>query len=253
MPDTSGHDTAHDQTGYDWSAYPPGLLGAISLPGLVMGASFLGFGALLRDLEVELAIGLLTVLSIWALPGQVVLVTMMAHGAAFLFTALAVTLTAVRLLPMVVLVLTNTRLPDRPRWPEFLLAHFTAVTVWVIANNNMAGVTRARRLPWLLGLGSALIAIMMCMTALGYVLAELLPPLLSACLVFLTPAFFFISMFQGARYRFDYWAIAFGAGLSPLAIALFPSFDLFVSGVVGGSLAFFLFHGRRGGRPVRWH
>ena len=39
---------------YDWSAFPSGARIAVSVPGLVMAASFIGFGALVRGVETGL-------------------------------------------------------------------------------------------------------------------------------------------------------------------------------------------------------
>ncbi len=241
----SDQSTVETAARYDWSALAGGMRGAFGVAGLVMASSFLGFGALVRSLDVTLASGLLSTVTVWALPGQVVLLSMMAHGAALIATALAVTLTAIRLLPMVVLVLARVRLEHAPRWPEFLLAHFTAITIWVIANQSVETLPRERRLPWLLGLGVTLMAGMLAMTSVGYALADRLPALLAAGLVFLTPAFFFISLFGGARYRFDYAAAILGAALGPFAMEIFPDFDLLVSGVVGGTVAYLVFPPRR--------
>ena len=87
---------------YDWSAFWPGVTGILSLAGLVMCASFLGFGALLNGMGLPLWPGLATTLLIWALPGQVVLLTLFQEGAALVAICLAVSVTAIRLLPMVI-------------------------------------------------------------------------------------------------------------------------------------------------------
>ena len=224
--------------GYDWSAYPSGARIALSVPGLVMAASFIGFGALVRGLETGLAPGLLTTLFVWALPGQVVLVNMHAQGAAILAVAAAVTLTAVRLLPMVVLVISKVRVEGAARWPLYVLSHFIAVTIWRIAEDGIDGVEREKRMPWLMGVGTTLMCGMLTMTCVGYYLAQTLPPLLAACLIFLTPSFFFISLFASARISMDYLAIAAGAVIGPLANWYDPQFDLLIGGLGGGTLAY---------------
>jgi predicted branched-subunit amino acid permease len=156
-----------------------------------------------------------------------------------------VTLTAVRLLPMTMLVLSRARLQGVRRWPEFLVAHFTAITMWVIATAGMEGLKQERRIPWLLGLALALVSGMMVFTAIGYYLAELLPVTLAATLVYFTPAFFLISLFGSAHWRFDYWAIVLGALLAPVAAAVAPRFDLLIAGLVGGTLAYLVARPRR--------
>jgi predicted branched-subunit amino acid permease len=232
---------------YDWSGLGEGVRGAICLPALVMAGSFVGFGAFLSSLGIDLAAGLASNLLIWALPGQVVFMDMWAKGADVLVIALAVSLTAVRLLPIVVLVLSTARLPGAPRWPEFLVAHFTAVTIWIMANRQIGAIHPPRRLPWLLGLGMGLMLAMSGFTALGFVLADWLPPVLAATLVFFTPAFFFLSLVASARWRFDYLAIGLGALIGPLATALVPDFDLLLAGLVGGTVAFLVARPRRRG------
>lgn len=225
---------------YDWSAYPSGVRIAISVPGLVMAASFIGFGALVRGLETGLAPGLLTTLFVWALPGQVVLVNMHAQGAALLAVAAAVTLTAVRLLPMVVLVISKVRVEGAARWPLYVLSHFIAITIWRIAEDGIDDLTRPKRMPWLMGVGTTLMCGMLVMTCVGYYLAQTLPPLLAACLIFMTPSFFFISLFASAKISMDYVAIAAGAIIGPLANWYDPDLDLLIGGLGGGTLAYIL-------------
>jgi predicted branched-subunit amino acid permease len=237
-----------DETGdYDWAGLPQGVRAAVCLPALVMAGSFVGFGAFVASLGIDLAAGLASIVLIWALPGQVVFMDMWAKGADVLVIALAVSVTAVRLLPMVVLVLASARVPGAPRWPEFVMAHFTAVTIWIMANRKIFDIPPPRRLPWLLGLGLGLMAGMFAFMSLGFVLADWLPPVLAAALVFFTPAFFLLSLVASARWRFDYLAIGLGALTWPIATALVPDFDLLVAGLIGGTAAYVLAPPRRKG------
>lgn len=224
--------------GYDWTALPHGMRAAIGVPGLVMAASFIGFGALVRGLEVGLLTGVLSTPLIWALPGQVVFVNMYAQGAGLAAIALGVTLTAVRLLPMVVLVISKVRLDGGSRLALYALSHFIAVTIWRVAEDGMDHEPRPRRLPWLMGAGLALMASMIFMTCAGYVLAKVLTPLLAACLMFLTPSFFFVSLFAGAKFTMDYASIALGAVIGPAVYRFYPELDLVIAGLVGGTLAY---------------
>jgi predicted branched-subunit amino acid permease len=209
----------------------------VSIAGLVMAASFTGFGALLKGLDFDLALGLLTVVIVWALPGQVVLVDSLQSGAGFMATAFAVSLTAVRLMPLTVLVLARSRLANAPRWPEYLVAHFTAVTMWLLSVQKLEAVSFRQRMPWLIGLGSALSIGMLGFTILGYELAGRLPLPVAAALVFVTPGFFLISLLSGARWRFDYASIVLGSALGPAAYFLAPQYDLAIAGLAGGTLA----------------
>jgi predicted branched-subunit amino acid permease len=231
---------AADQFTYDWRGLPAGIGAAASLAGLVMAASFLGFGALLRSLDFNLVAGLSTVPLIWALPGQVVFVDSFDKGLAMIATTLAVSITAVRLMPLTVLVLTQTRVPGAARWPEFLGAHFIAITLWLLSNQKMEAIPHRMRLPWLIGLGATLCMSMVVFSAVGYVLADTLPLPLAATLVFFTPAFFLLSLLSGIRWRHEYTALLLGAILGPITYYIAPDFDLFVAGIVGGTIAFAL-------------
>ena len=76
---------------------------------------------------------------------------------------------------------------------------------------------------------------MIVFSALGYFLAERLPVPLAASLVFLTPAFFLVSLLSGIRWRFEYGAVLLGAILGPLTYKFAPEFDLFIAGLAGGT------------------
>ncbi len=234
----SGREEGTTAVPYDWTWLAKGMLRAFTLPGLVMAFSFMGFGALLHSEGLSLLSGISQDIAIWALPGQVVLVDAVSRGLPLLLAALAVTLTAVRLLPMVVLVLARARVPGNPRWPEYLAAHFIAATVWVMSEMHFSAIPRPGRLPWLIGLGSTLVAGMTVATTAGYALTGLMPPPLAATLVFFTPAFFLLALVDGARLRQDRLAIVLGAVIGPAVHAVWPSVDLLVAGLAGGTLAF---------------
>ncbi len=229
--------------GYDWRWLRRGMRAALSLPGVIMAFSFMGFGALLHSEGVPLVAGLAQDVFVWALPGQVVLTDAVARGLVLPLAALAVTLTAVRLLPMVVLVLARARIPGAARWPEFIAAHFIAATVWVMSEMHFSALPREGRLPWLIGLGMTLAGLMLPATVAGYLLTGVMPPLLAMALVLFTPAFFLLALIDGARMGMDWLAIALGAVIGPLVHLWWPSLDLLAAGLLGGTAAFAL--GRR--------
>jgi len=235
--------------GYGWSGLPQGAAAAVSLAGAVMAASFIGFGAFLRSVDFHLLTGLATIPVIWALPGQVVFVDSIDKGLGLAAMSLAVSITAVRLMPLTVLVLAQTRVNGAPRWPELIGAHFVAITLWLLSNQKIEAVSYQRRLPWLIGLGATLCSSMIVFSTLGYFLAEKLPLPLAASLVFFTPAFFLVSLLSGIRWQFEYFALLLGAVLGPLTYRIAPEFDLFVAGIAGGTIAFMLQGFRRRVRP----
>ncbi|HHN73383.1 MAG TPA: branched-chain amino acid ABC transporter permease [Thermopetrobacter sp.] len=223
--------------GYDWRCLRLGARRAFTLPGLVMAMSFLGFGALVHSLHFPLSAALLMNVFMWALPGQVVFVDVYSRGVPLLLAALAVTLTAVRLLPMVVLVLARARITGAARWPQFLAAHFIAATLWVMSEMYMHEVPRRGRVPWIIGLGLTLMGGMVLSTLAGWHLTGHMPIPVAAALVFFTPAFFLLALVDGARAAADWLAIAAGILLGPLFHLLWPDMDLLLAGVLGGTLA----------------
>ncbi len=68
----------------------------------VMVGTFVGIAALSHDYGFSLWWLIVTTTLMWAGPAQVILISALGHGAAWVETALAVFLSGVRLLPMVV-------------------------------------------------------------------------------------------------------------------------------------------------------
>lgn len=223
---------------FDWIACRREMRAAVCTGGFVLSASFVGFGALVNASGLAIVDGLLMTALIWQLPGQVVLTSLMGSGAGFTTAAFAVTLTAIRLMPMVVAILPDVTVPGRPRLLYLLIGHFTAVTVWLESRRAFPSLETSQRLPFLLGLGSASMRWMLLMVCAGYYLAGQLAPLLAACLVFLTPAYFLAGLLAAAHDRLDYLSLTLGAALFGAFHVLVSEFDMVLAGVIGGTAAF---------------
>ena len=217
-----------------------GVAGAFSVPGIVLMATFVGFGGLLHDVGFPIGAGLLSTLLIWALPAQVILVGGIASGAALPAVAIAVCLSGVRLMPMVVALMPLMRGRRPSLWLELTAAHFVAVTMWVEGFRLLPKVRQEGRPSYAIGLGAGLTAASMIATGAGFYLTSLLPGPLAVALLLLTPISFTILLVRNARERVDWLAIGFGAALSPLVANTPGGLDLFWSGVGGGTLAFFI-------------
>ena len=217
-----------------------GVWASFSVPGLVLVATFIGFGGLLHDLEFPIGAGLLSTVLIWALPAQVILVGGIASGASLLSLAVAVCLSGVRLMPMVVSLMPLMR-GSKPRLlSEIVCAHFVAVTMWVEGFRLLPKVDAAGRPAFATGLGAGLQALSTAATALGFYLTHNLPGPLAVALLLLTPISFAILLVRNSSTPVDWLAIGFGAVLSPLVANSPGGLDLFWSGVGGGTLAFFI-------------
>ena len=224
---------------FNWAAYAKGMSQVISVEFLVLSVSFLGFGAFIRDSQLDVFHGMFLTGAVWALPGQVVLVNLLQEGAAWLTIAVAVSLTAIRFLPMMVSMLPLVNQPGTPRWQLYLLSYFVSISVWVLANRHLHSIEKPQRLPWLMGVGTIFWAAMLGVIVAGYHLAGFLSPLMSISLVFLTPTFFYISLFATARMAMDFAALAAGTILGPVLYFIIPQFDFLLAGLIGGTAAYF--------------
>src|SRR6202030_1967788 len=94
----------------------------------VLFVTYIGIGALAHDTHFSLAWALLATLLVWAGPAQIILISTLASGASIVQSAIAVTVSAIRLFPMVISVLPMMRTPETKRRQLVLVAHFTAGT-----------------------------------------------------------------------------------------------------------------------------
>src|ERR1043166_947386 len=99
---------------------------------LVLFGTYLGIGALAHDLGFSVWWVLLSTVLVWAAPAQVIAMSSLATGARLFEIAIAVALSAVRLLPMVVTLVPLLRRRDRRAWQLILPAHFIAVNIWIL-------------------------------------------------------------------------------------------------------------------------
>jgi predicted branched-subunit amino acid permease len=205
---------------------------------LVLFATYLGIGALAHDSHFSLAWALAATLFVWAGPAQIILISTLGSGATVIQAAIAVTVSAIRLFPMVVSVMPMMRTPDTKRRHLILVAHLTAVTLWVECFRFLPQVPRDRRIAFIHGLGSGLVVICMTATAVGFGLAAKLPPLLSAGILMLTPLAFLFSTARNSRELSDIVALILGLLLFPLAAMLDTGVDILISGVVAGTIAY---------------
>lgn len=210
------------------------------MPAIVLFATALGFGALMRDGGFTFAQAAFVTATMFAMPNQVMLIDQLSRNETLAATALAVALTAMRLLPMTVTLVPLLARPKQRLSVDLAASHFVAITTWLEGNRHLPKLPPPQRLPFFLGLGSTIAGLMLIGTLLGYGIAERVPPLLTTALLFTTPVYFFLSLITTSRSRLDFAAVGAGAGLVPVAHYLVPGFDLLATGLVGGTLAFVL-------------
>src|SRR5262245_27042198 len=204
----------------------------------VLFGTFLGYGALCHDLGFSLTWGIASSVLIWAGPAQVIVVTALGSGLPAGEAAIAVALSGIRLLPMVAALLPLIKTPATRFWHLVLPAHLTAVSMWVESLRMAPGLPRERRLTFCNGLGLGLMAPALAATVFGFVLAQRLPPLFAAAVLFLTPISLLVSVARNSRELVD--KLAFGLGLALTPIFALAKFDLalLVGSLLAGTLAY---------------
>jgi predicted branched-subunit amino acid permease len=205
---------------------------------LVLFATYLGIGALAHDTHFSLGWALASTVLVWAGPAQIILISTLGSGATIVQAAIAVTVSAIRLFPMVVSVLPIMRTPQTKRRHLLLVTHFIAVTLWVECFRLLPQVPRQRRIAFTHGLGAGLGFVCLTATALGYGLAANLPPLFAAAILLLTPLAFLLSTARNCRQLADVLALVLGLALFPLVSMLHTGVDILISGVSAGSIAY---------------
>jgi predicted branched-subunit amino acid permease len=221
------------------AAFFAGMRDAIGSPALVLGASFVGFGSLLYELRIPVELGYLSTVTTWALPAQVATIEMFMSGAPLFAVFIAVGLINFRFLPMTVSMMPLLRQSGIATWKLYLLAHFIAVTTWILVMLRGPGMPPEQRVPYYLGGVMMVIPAALVGTSLGYVVAGSVPQPVTQGLVFINPVFFMLVLLVDLRQRARAWSLLLGAALGPVLHALTPTWGLLLAGLIAGTAGFF--------------
>lgn len=209
-----------------------------SIPALLLMSSFIGFAGLAIESGITVVQAVFMTLTIWALPAKVVLIGAISAGAALPATALAVGLSSVRLMPMVVALLPELQGPKTRKLTLVVLCHFVAVTAWVMAMEELRKIPRDMRTSYFAGVGMVLVGTNAIVVAIVYSLSTSFPPIVFAALFMLTPMYFLTSLWRSAREWAGQVAMISGIVLFPIFHHLAPGYDLLITGIFGGLIAF---------------
>jgi predicted branched-subunit amino acid permease len=205
---------------------------------LVLAGTYVGIGALAHDAGLSPLWLTVSTVVVWAGPAQVILVSALGSGASPVEVALAVTLSAMRLLPMVVALLPLLRRPGRGIADLLLPTHFTSVSMWVESLSLLPSMAREHRVAFCNGLSTGFMAAATVSGLVGYTLAAGLPTLLAGTLLFLTPVSFLISTARNAHAMIDRLALALGLVIGPVLVYFRVELDIMWTGVVAGTIAY---------------
>jgi|SRR6185312_198587 len=205
---------------------------------LVLAGTYIGMGALAHDFGFSAWWMALSSILVWASPAQVILISALGTGAPPVEAAIAVSLSGIRLFPMVVALLPLLRGPGRRTRDLLLPAHFTSISMWIESLRLLPAMPHARRLAFCNGLSVGYMATAVTFGFGGYYLAAGLPTLFAGALLFLTPMSFLVSTARNSRTVVDRLALAIGFVVGPLLVLSHVELDLMWTGIVGGSLAY---------------
>lgn len=214
-----------------------GMLGIFSLPATILMLSFVGFCAFTAQAGIPVEQVVFMTGAVWALPAKVILVTSILGGANILTAFVAVTLSSIRLMPMVAALVPEIRTEKTPTWLLLFLSHFVAITAWVFAMERVQSVPRERRVVFFAGFGITLVLANMVLVAVVYQFVTEFPPIVAGCLFFLTPVYFLASIWTSARHPVIYVALVVGLVAGPVFYWLAPEFDILLAGLGGGTFA----------------
>lgn len=217
-----------------------GMRGITSLPALILMTSFVGFSAFAFEAGITRGEAIFMTISIWALPAKMILVGMMASGAHIAACFVAVTLSSIRMMPMVASIVPEMRTERTPTWVLLLLSHFIAITAWVFAIQRLKDVPQAYRTAFFAGFGITLTLTNTLIVAICYGLVETFPPVVSGALFMLTPVYFLASIWATARQPVVKLAFVVGLVAGPVMALVEPGFDVLYAGIGGGTVAYLL-------------
>jgi len=169
-------------------------------------------------------------------------ITLLAAGS----VAVAVSLSAMRFLPMVAALLPMIKTPATRVWNLLLPAHFTAASMWVEGMRVAPTLPREGRVAFCNGLGTTMMLCACGGSILGFALAARLPPLLAAVVLFITPLSFLMSLARNARELIDRLALVLGLIITPVLMYEQVGLALLVGGLIAGTISYVAHRVRRG-------
>ena len=206
----------------------------------MLGVGYIGYGSLAQSHGFSLLETALSTISIWALPGQLILVEMQAAGAPFVAIVFAVAFSASRFLPMAVTLIPHLRVPGVPTWRYYFAGQVLAMTSWAVAMRKFPEQPPAVRLPYFLGFAMTLWLFSLVCTLCGHSLAGTLPAPLRLAFIFANPLYFILILTANLSERMGVIALVCGAVIGPALHLVWPAWSVVGGGVLGGSLAYLI-------------
>ena len=220
------------------AAFLGGVRDYAGISAIAMIAAFIGFGAIVRDVGLDIWQAMATTAGMTLIPAQLVMVELYQTGAALAGILLAVGFIAARLLPMTVSLMPLLAAGNRRRWQLYAGAHLLASMAWTHVMRRGPSLPTDQRMAYYLGVAGANYAVIIVFTAVGFHLAGGLPVEVVRGLVYLTPLFFLLLFIGEIRDAAVALSLALGAGLGPAIYSVNPELAVLGCGLIGGTMGF---------------
>jgi predicted branched-subunit amino acid permease len=215
---------------------------SLSLPAFILLTTMMGFGSLARVTGLSPDMAAAATVLIWGLPGQLAMVDLTASGHGVFSAVMACSLANARFLPMVVSFLPNISRGIRRPLSLFVYAQLLSINSWAMCLKAFPGVDPDYRRFYYAVFAVSIMLAAVAGTLLGYHISGVLPRPMVLGFVFLSPLFFALVL-SGVSDAPGRLSLLSGCLVMIVAHAWIPDLDLLVTGILGGSLGFFV--GRR--------
>ncbi len=222
-----------------------GMRGIVSLPAFILMTSYVGFSAFALESGMTRGEAVAMTLGIWALPAQMILIGTMLSNAHIAASFLAVTLSSIRMMPMVASIMPEMRTKKTPLPVLLFLSHFIAITSWVFASRHLRDVPKQYRVAFFAGFGMTLTLTNTLIVGVSYGVVSQFPPVIAGALFMLTPVYFISSIWASAVQPVVKIAFVIGIVAGPTFALVAPGFDVLIAGIGGGSAAYLIDRHRR--------
>ncbi len=215
------------------------ILDSLSLPVFILLTTMMGFGSLAQSVGFSPEMSALATALIWGLPGQLAMVEMTANGQELVAIIFACSLANARFFPMVVSFIPS-MIRNRTSFPKLVLyAQLLSINSWAVCLRKFPEIDPGYRQLYFIVFAISILTAAIAGTLLGYYASAVLSDAFVLGLIFLSPLFFalILSAVPGAGERAS---LFLGCLVVPLVHRYFPSVDLLITGVVGGSLGYYL-------------
>lgn len=232
------------------NVFKQGIVAALKINFWIVLASMIGFGSLVQSTEFSLGIALVATAGLWGLPGQIAMIEVFATGAPLFAIIIASSLANMRFMPMSIVMMPLLQAKDITFKLKLLIAQLMSVNIWALTVQHMNLLPSEDKIPFYFGISLTCLFGGLVGTAIGFFLAGQLPLYITVSLVFLNPIYF-IFVFSSVQQRECIIAVILAAIFGPIFYQVSPDWSAPITGIIAGSLAFYIERAKHSQRRKR--